>query len=397
MLNKKLLATVCAAGMFTAANSHASDEGKLLIWVMAKAESGMIKIAEQFTAETGIPATIERPEDLPSKFETGAAAGKGPDLIMWAHDRMGGWAETGLLDTISPSVETQKSLIETGWEAFTYNQRVMGYPISVEAVGLIYNKKFIDTPPTSFEEIFALDKKLKAEHEVSSIMWDYNNTYFTWPLLAANGGYVFGGKAGQYDPEDIGVNSKGAVTGAEMLKKLIDEGVMPKGIGYQEMEAAFAREETAMMINGPWAWGNAAQAGIDFGVAAVPSINGNNAKPFVGVIGLMINRSSKNKEVAREFIEQYVLTPESLAKLDEGESMGTPVHKEYFAQRSADPNIKSTMANVEAGKPMPNHPNMGLFWSAMAAALENITNGRQSPEDALNDAAKRINPELEAE
>ena len=353
----------------------------------------MIQIAEQFTKDTGIPAVVERPEDIPGKFETGAAAGKGPDIVMWAHDRMGGWAESGLLESLNPSVEMQNSLIETGWEAFTYNKKVMGYPISVEAVGLIYNKKFLPTPPTSFEEIFALNKDLQAKHDVSAIMWDYNNTYFTWPLLAANGGYVFGGKAGTYDPADIGVNSKGAIAGATMLKKLIDEGVMPKGIGYQEMEAAFAREEIAMMINGPWAWGNIAESGIDFGVTAVPSVNGQPAKPFVGVMGLMVNRASKNKEISREFIEQYVFTPQNLAKLDEGESMGTPVHKAYFAEKKSDPNIQSTMANVQAGNPMPNHPNMGLFWSAMAAALENITNGRQSPEDALNDAARRINPD----
>lgn len=206
MIRKTLVSSLCAASLLATSAASASEEGKLLVWVMAKAESGMIKIAEQFTQESGIPALVERPEDIPGKFETGAAAGKGPDIVMWAHDRMGGWAESGLLEPITPSVELQNALIETGWEAFTYNQRVMGYPISVESVGLIYNKKFIKTPPKTFEEIFALNQELKEKHQVSSILWDYNNTYFTWPLLAANGGYVFGGKAGQYDPSDVGVN-----------------------------------------------------------------------------------------------------------------------------------------------------------------------------------------------
>jgi len=33
---------------------------------------------------------------------------------------------------------------------------------------------------------------------------------------------------------------------------------------------------------------------------------------------------------------------------------------------------------------------MGAFWGAMGPALTNITTAVQSPEEALNDAAKRI-------
>jgi maltose/maltodextrin transport system substrate-binding protein len=39
---------------------------------------------------------------------------------------------------------------------------------------------------------------------------------------------------------------------------------------------------------------------------------------------------------------------------------------------------------------MPNVPEMGSFWSAMAPALTNITSGRQTVDAALDDAAKRI-------
>ena len=39
---------------------------------------------------------------------------------------------------------------------------------------------------------------------------------------------------------------------------------------------------------------------------------------------------------------------------------------------------------------MPNIPEMGRFWSSMASALENITNGRQPPKEALDAAAARM-------
>ena len=37
-----------------------------------------------------------------------------------------------------------------------------------------------------------------------------------------------------------------------------------------------------------------------------------------------------------------------------------------------------------------NIPEMGRFWGAMDSALEAITNGLQSPKDALNGAAARM-------
>jgi maltose/maltodextrin transport system substrate-binding protein len=48
------------------------------------------------------------------------------------------------------------------------------------------------------------------------------------------------------------------------------------------------------------------------------------------------------------------------------------------------------MLSAKNGVLMPADPKMGRFWSAMQSALENITNERQTPKDALDSAAKRI-------
>jgi maltose/maltodextrin transport system substrate-binding protein len=393
------LAVATAIGAWGYAGSViATEEGKLLIWMNSdKAYDGLQKVGNQFTKDTGVPVVVEHPDDAPGKFQQGAAAGKGPDVFMWAHDRMGEWAESGLLTPIEPSPEIRDKIISIGWEAFTYNARVWGYPVSVEAVGLIYNKDLLPEPPKTFEEMAELHKKLTAEKQVGAIMWDYNNTYFSWPLLAANGAYVFGGKIGQLDPTDVGVAGDGAVTGATLVKKFIDEGIMPKGTGYSEMDAAFNRSEVAMMINGPWSWANIKASDIKFGIAPIPSVAGKPSRPFVGVQGMMLSRASKNKELAREFLENYVLTPAGLKTMNDDKPLGTPAHKEYFKELSNDEHVKATMANVEVGLPMPNIPAMGKFWAAMGPALENITNGRQPVKEALTAAATRIKGGDEAE
>ena len=166
---------------------------------------------------------------------------------------------------------------------------------------------------------------------------------------------------------------------------------MPKGARYAEMEGAFARGQVAMMITGPWAWDNAKKAGIHFGVAPVPAVvPGKPSKPFVGVLGCMVSSASKQKDIAREFIENHLLKVDSLKTISADVPLGTPANKAYFQELAADPRIRATMDNARAGEPIPNIPETGRFFPAMDAALEAVTNGRQSPKDALDGAAARM-------
>jgi maltose/maltodextrin transport system substrate-binding protein len=210
-------------------------------------------------------------------------------------------------------------------------------------------------------------------------------------MLAANGGYPFGRDAkGNYVATDVGVNNPGAIKGAEMLVKLIESGAMPKGATYAAMEAAMNKGEIAMMISGPWAWDNLRKSKIDFGVAPIPSVAGKPSKVFIGVQGAMINRASNNKDLAKDFIENYLLTMDGLKTLDADVSLGVTAHKDFYKTRASDPLIAATMTNIKAGLLMPSLPEMSRFWSAMESALGNITQGRQKPKEALDGAAQRI-------
>lgn len=383
-------ATLALAGGLPAA-ALAGEPGKLLIWINGdKGYNGLQKIGDEFAKKTGVQVTVEHPEDAPGKFQQAAAAGKGPDIWIWPHDRIGEWIAGGLLQPLTPSKKVRDDIDPLAWKAFNVGGKTWGYPISIEAVSLVYNKALVKTPPKSFEEVMALDKQL-AKDGKKAILWDYTNTYFTWPLLAANGGYAFKLKPdGTYDPADTGVNNAGAVKGAELLNKLIREKYMPEGSGYAEMEAAMAQGKVAMMINGPWSWDNLKKANIDFAVAKIPTVGGKKAAPFVGVLGAMLNKSTPNKDVAVEFIENYMLSTKGLKMINDDVPLGTPASKTLFAELKSDPKIQATMASAQDGSPMPNNPEMGRFWSAMVSALGNIMDGRQSAKEALDGAAKRI-------
>ena len=385
------LRLVTVASLLIAGTARADEKGTLQIWINGdKAYNGLAKLGEKFAKDLNVKVVVEHPQDAPEKFQQAASAKGGPSIFIWAHDRAGEWVAAGLIEPINPKPKVLNASDKVGWDAFKFDGKLWGYPLAIESIGLIYNKALVPRPPATFEELFALDKKL-AKDGKHAILWAYDTPYFTFPLLAANGGYAFGRNAkGDYVATDVGVNNPGAVKGAEMMAKLIDGGVMPKGATYSTMEAAMSKGEVAMMLSGPWAWDNLRKSKIDFGVAPLPSIAGKPAKAFIGVQGAMINRASNNKELAVEFIENYLLTTEGLKTLDSDVSLGVTAQKEFYKTRASDPLIAATMANIRAGVLMPSLPQMGKFWSAMESAFGNISQGRQKPKEALDAAAQRI-------
>jgi maltose/maltodextrin transport system substrate-binding protein len=389
-MHKTINTLILGAAMLMASTSlsTAFEEGKLLVWINGdKGFNGLQAVGDKFAEELGIEVVVEHPDAVTDKFQQSAATGDGPDIFIWAHDRFGEWAAAGLIAPVEPSAEVRDGIFDFAWDAVTFDGKTWGYPMAVEAVGLIYNKDLVPTPPATFEEIPNLD----LPDGVSPILWDYNNTYFTFPLLMANGGYAFQkDAAGSYDPADTGVNNEGARMGAGVLRGFIDDGVMPPGVDYGVMDAALNKGEVAMVINGPWAWANLNTSGINFGVAPIPSINGQPSKAFVGVLAATVNAASPNQDLAIEFIENYMLTDDGLKTVNDDVPLGAVADESFAETLSGNEHVAATLANAQSGVAMPSTPAMGKFWSAMGPALTNITTRAQTVDEALDDAAARI-------
>ena len=369
-------------------------DGELLVWISKdRGYHGLVGLGERFEKDLRIPVKVETVSDITDKFQSAARSGKGPDIVFWAHDRIGAWADDGLLTPLKVNDELKRDLLPMSLDAVTYNNQLWGYPLALEAVSLIYNKKYVTgKPPDQLSQVPAFATELRAENpNIIPIMWDYNTPYFSWPFLASGGGYPFRKTANGYDVRDIGVNNSGAVLGLEAIVDLIHLGVIPRGASYDVAEQKMNSGELAMIINGPWAWANLQKSGIDFGIAALPGVGGKPGRPFVGVLAALINRSTPNTDLAQQFIEKYVETPDGLKTIDADVPIGVPALKTLLDQMTANnPLVRTTFENVQNGILMPNIPEMGRFWSAMAAAFQIATNGQASPQVALDEAREKI-------
>ena len=390
---KKALSTLalCTMAALGSLNANAAiEEGQLTIWINGdKGYNGLAEVGQKFEEDTGIKVTVAHPDALQDKFSQTAAVGDGPDIVFWAHDRFGGYAEAGLLVEVKPAKKIKDGIVDFAWDAVRYKGQLVGYPIAIEALSLIYNKDLVSTPPKNWEDVAALNKQLQKKGK-SAIMWNLKEPYFTWPLMAADGGYAFKSTKDGYDIKNVGINNSGVNASMTFVKNLVDEKIISPDMDYSISESEFTKGNVAMTINGPWSWGNIEKSGVNYGVTTLPKFNGNASKAFVGVLTAGISSASPNKDLAVEFIENYLLTNDGLRKVNNDKPLGAVALKSFQKELAADPRIAATMKNAENGEIMPNIPQMSAFWESTKNAIINIVDGRQSVDAALADAEKQM-------
>ena len=374
---------------FFAVEANAWTNGELSVWMDPDRGRALEPIVKKFTDDSGIKIKIESPEKLTENFGLAAQVSKGPDIVIWAHDKLGEWADGGLIAPIELSKEFLDKFLQKAWEAVVHQESIWGYPIAVETVSLIYNKKLLDVPPPiDLSGLGAINETVKKEHAgVSAILWDYKSSYYSWGILASGGGYVFGRDGKNYNVKDTGLAVPGAVQALSEIIALVRAGVLPKSVSYSAVEDQMAQGKLAMIISGPWAWSNLIKSGIDFGVAPMPGVNDNLGRPFVGVSVAYLNRSSPNQDLAKEFIERYMLTDEGLSAMDHGKPLGLPALNSLREKMiHENPLLQELQICVDHGEVMPNIPQMGRFFTVMGAALQAATAGQVTAEAALREA-----------
>jgi len=372
-------------------------QAKLTIWCSEKQVDILQRLAEEFKARYGVTVEVQYVNfsDIKPKFLTAAPEGQGADIIVGAHDWVGELVANGLLEPI-PNFAELTQFFSSGLNAFSYGGRLYGLPYALEAIALIYNKDYVPEPPKTVEDMIKMVKKIDAEFagEVRGLIFPVTTFYFVVPFIFGHGGYVFKDTPAGLDVKDIGLANEGAIKGAKLLKRLVDEKVVDPADNYQIMDSMFKEGKAAMIINGPWAIKDYRDAGIDYGVALIPELGpGLVAKPFVGVQGFMVNAKSTNKLLAIEFLINFIAKRDTMYRLYLADPR-LPARKDVLELVKDNPDVVAFTLSAGNGIPMPNVPQMGFVWGAMDDALNLIVNGKATPEEAMKNAVERIRAQI---
>lgn len=324
-------------------------------------------------------------KDLTSLFKTAALTGKGPDILLWANDVSGELAQSGLVEPLDELPFLTENFLPVSLKAFKYKGRLYGYPYAVESLALFYNRNMIKTPPESFEEIEQLALKINnPAKKIYGFLYDFKTFFFSFPILNASGGYIFGEDANGLNSKDIGITHQGFIDGLTFLQGLNTKGIIPsstdRGIAFEN----FKSNKLAFMIDGPWAIKDLNESRVNYGIAVLPKFKGKVAKPFVGVHGFMVRRSSKNKLRAKEFIEKFLLSQKGITTFYKFDNRA-PARIDVLTELSkSDPKVEILRKSAENGVAMPNIPQMGSVWTAMGKALSLSLEQKMPAKEALN-------------
>lgn len=387
---KKSLLLVALLVLAVSFNAFAT---KLVIWESTGPETEFLnKVKAEYTKKTGVEIEVVGIDQLSqaAKLALDGPAGKGADIVVWPHDRIGQSVLEGIIAPLNLTKQQLSQYIDSTVQAMNYNGKVYGIPYALETTALIYNKDLMPKVPTTMDALINTAKDLNKNGK-KGFLYDINNFYFSYGFLGGYGGYVFKNTKNGLDTNDIGLANKGAVQGAELLKKFRTSGLIPEGTDYAVADGLFKEGKVAAIINGPWAFAEYKKAGVNYGIAPLPKLsNGKYPQTFIGVKGYYVSAFSKNKEEAVKFA--LWLTSKEIAYKHYQMNAIIPTTKSVLNMPEFKENKDYVAFATQAsrGIPMPNVPEMGQVWDPMKNAITYILKGEASAQAALKDAVEII-------
>jgi len=375
----------------------AAAQIELVVWhaYRGKERTAFEHVVEMFNqAHAGDIAvsTLAVPYDAyADKITAAVPRGKGPDVFIFAQDRLGGWVEAG--GTMEPidfylTDEQIDQFIGTTMAAMTYQGSIYGLPINFKVVTMIYNTSMVKEPPRTSGELI----RVAREHTNQAagkfgLAYSYSDFYYHSALMNAFGGGVF------EDGRDPLLNRPENVRSLELMMKWFKEdGVLPAEPSSSLITMLFNQGDAAIVFSGPWFLSEIA-ADVPYALAPLPQIDeagGAPMRPWMTVEGAYIAAPSANKDQAFEFVTY--LTGVEAGKVMALEGRQTPANRLVYddPEVAGDPELSAFRKQVENAEPMPNFAEMTMVWSPATTAMNSIVRGAATPEAALAQAQQDV-------
>jgi arabinogalactan oligomer / maltooligosaccharide transport system substrate-binding protein len=401
---KTLVKTTLAAAVLvggSAAFAQAANE--LVVWHAYRGaeKAAFEKVIGSFEKSPGAKgmkvSTLAIPYDAyADKISAAVPRGKGPDLFIYAQDRLGGWIEAG--KTVEPidffiDKPTRERLLPGMLDAMSYKGGIYGLPINFKSTTLIYNKDLVKTPPKTTAEMVTMAKALtNTQSGRYGLAYWYTNFYFHSALMNAFGGSVFD-KDGK-----LTINSPATIASLnQMMAWYKTDGILPTEPSEALIAAMFNEGKAAMVINGPWFVGDIDKK-INVGFAPLPMLDAAKKpmRPWLTVEGAYVAASSTKKEAAFELAKFLTSEEAGLVMSIEGRQLHTNKNVYNDKRVSGDPVLMAFRSQLDAAEVMPNRPEMTMVWSPATTAMNKIVKGNATPEAAMKEAAATIQDSINA-
>ncbi|MBP3887762.1 MAG: extracellular solute-binding protein [Cellulosilyticum sp.] len=354
-----------------------NEAAELVVWGSQDDQQMLNEMVDAFKAEYpevkwNISVRVNGEDQAKTEVlkDTEAAA----DVFAIAHDQLGELVQSGAVyKNTKYADEINARTVAGAINAATYEGQLYGYPSVSETYFLFYNKAIFDE-----EQVKSLDTMLTAEvaDGVTPFAMDIANAYYSGPFFLSNGCELFG--ADGSDAKTVTFNNENGLEVAKLLGSLKESGV----VAFDDTVAAaqFEAGTLGAYIAGPWKTETYKEVlGENFGVAELPTLNFNGEeKHMASFAGFKIYCVKSNTKYPLEAmaLANWLTNEENQLKRfkDRG---GIPVASELATNTeiTADPAVAALLAQLNHAYAMPAIPQMGKFWDATKAFVQEAFDG----------------------
>lgn len=352
-------------------------------------------MVSEYESDVGVELAFEERRGLESQIDTGIETETAPELYAWTNDWVGDHWERGFLADGSEyvTVDVDETFNPVAAEAVhpPNGDEIIGLPRGGEVPTILYNREYIDDPPTSVDGLVDAAADFHDSNDGTYGFTSRIDSYFLSMWLQAFDGFVF--RLDDGEPE-LGIERDAFHEGVEFYRDQLYELQLPDP-SYDDQTDAFASGNALFHVNGPWAVPDLRNVdAVDLGVAPVPDIEGGQLTPY-SLVDLWYFTKGIDDEsrgsIAVEFAEWYA-TSASVAERMAEDHFAIPVRSDVDLDEYPEA-IGAFTQTFDQGALLPSHPAIDAVWDPLDDAIGDILADGADIEDRLSDAADEIRGE----
>lgn len=375
---KRLMAIVlclcCLLGL-AACGAQSADSGndkKLVIW--HDKEEAVVAAMQDYLKEAvpDLEIVFEKKTSLTDSLKlVGNDPNAAPDLFVFAHDKIGVFAEMGILAPVTPLLPEggTDDFLPMTVTAASYKGTLYQLPLYFETLLFMYNRRYMtdeDVPATT-EELYRYMEENTGRGRYGFVE-QHSTAYYSAAWIHGFGGSIIDDNGTPFPDEQ-------AVQQA-LRYHLKFVALMPGETEYNTVNTLFLEGKADATIGGPWMVPSARAAGIDLGIAPMPMVDETGLKlaPYSGVQGIHVLKYAAEKKTAA--VKELLA---ALSKPEIGTALAVasgcaPANSECYddALVANDPMVQVMRTTAEIAVPMPNIPEMDVMWTVVSNLLTDV-------------------------
>ena len=318
-----------------------------------------------------------------------------PDMYLFAHDKMGVYAEMGILTPVTDLIgeDAFADYLPLTVKAASYKGVQYQLPLYFETLLFMYNRRYMskeEIPETTEALYDYMERKTKYGH------YGFVEQHST-PYYAAGWIHAFGSALIDGDGAPL-LNAQATKDALSYHLKFVR--LMPGETEYATVNTLFTEGKAHATIAGPWFVPTVRNAGIDVGIAPMPVVDqtGLPLAPYSGVQGVHVLRvAAERKPDAVKKVLEALMDPQ--VSVDLALVSGcAPAQASCYESGEIKTNelVMAMRQTAESAVPMPSLPEMDVMWTVAGSLLTNVNMSGQDVDTAAKEAQKKAIELIEA-